>query len=136
MYAKEEGIIHNLNEIADMQGEVAKEAMANGHMDTATLSLIIAKTATEAAKIIEEQGAELTLFKTQPVTGLDLSNTGRLIYTIGSEPQRYTIIAGLQDKYLITPYPIRESALLTNLHLIERSQVAFIDDAQHTVFNA
>ncbi|HGD8094464.1 TPA: hypothetical protein ACI7G4_005043, partial [Escherichia coli] len=26
--------------------------------------------------------------------------------------------------------------LLTNLHLIERSQVAFIDDAQHTVFNA
>ncbi|HHI1585596.1 TPA: hypothetical protein ACP4WT_005408, partial [Escherichia coli] len=25
---------------------------------------------------------------------------------------------------------------LTNLHLIERSQVAFIDDAQHTVFNA
>lgn len=26
MYAKEEGIIHNLNEIADMQGEVAKRS--------------------------------------------------------------------------------------------------------------
>ncbi|MDC7012748.1 hypothetical protein N6O20_26920, partial [Escherichia coli] len=50
--------------------------------------------------------------------------------------QRYTIIAGLQDKYLITPHPIRESEILTNLRLIERSQVAFIDDAQCTVFNA
>lgn len=70
------------------------------------------------------------------LTGLDLSNTGRLIYTIGSELQRYTIIAGLQDKYLITPHPIRESEILTNLRLIERSQVAFIDDAQCTVFNA
>ncbi|EHW2592402.1 hypothetical protein K3E57_004990, partial [Escherichia coli] len=119
-----------------MESEVAKKAVANNHIDVATHTMIVAKVTAEAAKIIEEQGAELTLFKTQPVTGLDLSNTGRLIYTIGSEPQRYTIIAGLQDKYLITPYPIRESALLTNLHLIERSQVAFIDDAQHTVFNA
>ncbi|EPZ8148306.1 hypothetical protein ACXV6Q_003073, partial [Escherichia coli] len=33
-------------------------------------------------------------------------------------------------------HPIRESTLLTNLRLIERSQVAFIDDARHTVFNA
>lgn len=65
MYAKEEGIIHNLNEIADMQGEVAKEAMANGHMDTATLSLIIAKTATEAAEIIEKQAHELEVLRAQ-----------------------------------------------------------------------
>ncbi|HAJ7093751.1 TPA: hypothetical protein ACWKQC_003604 [Escherichia coli] len=136
MNAKEEGIIRALKEISKMESEVAKKAVANNHIDVATHTMIVAKVTADAAKIIEEQGAELTLFKTQPVTGLDLSNTGRLIYTIGSKPQRYTIIAGLQDKYLITPYPIRESALLTNLHLIERSQVAFIDDAQHTVFNA
>ncbi|EAB8580994.1 TPA: hypothetical protein SLT37_004279 [Escherichia coli] len=136
MHAKEEGIIRALKEISKMESEVAKKAVANNHIDVATHTMIVAKVTAEAAKIIEEQGAELTLFKTQPVTGLDLSNTGRLIYTIGSELQRYTIIAGLQDKYLITPHPIRESALLTNLRLIERSQVAFIDDARHTVFNA
>ncbi|EEQ5115723.1 hypothetical protein FMO63_005450, partial [Escherichia coli] len=109
---------------------------ANAHMDVAIHTMIAAKVTAEAAKIIEEQGVELTLLKTKPVTGLDLSNTGRLIYTIGSGLQRYTIIAGLQDKYLITPHPIKESEILTNLRLIERSQVAFIDDAQHTVFNA
>ena len=133
MHAKEEGIIRALKEISKTENEVAKKAIANNHMDVATHTL---RVTAEAAEIIAKQDAELAVLRTQPVTGLDLSNTGRLIYTIGSEPQRYTIIAGLQDKYLITPYPIRESALLTNLHLIERSQVAFIDDAQHTVFNA
>ncbi|HAU9462091.1 MULTISPECIES: hypothetical protein [Escherichia] len=136
MHAKEEGIIRALKEISKMESEVAKKAVANAHMDVATHTMIVAKVTAEAAKIIEEQGVELTLLKTKPVTGLDLSDTGRLIYTIGSEPQRYTIIAGLQNKYLITPHPIRESALLTNLRLTERSQVAFIDDARHTVFNA
>lgn len=136
MHAKEEGIIRALKEISKMESEVAKKAVANAHMDVATHTMIVAKVTAEAAKIIEEQGVELALLKTKPVTGLDLSDTGRLIYTIGSEPQRYTIIAGLQNKYLITPHPIRESALLTNLRLIERSQVAFTDDARHTVFNA
>ncbi|EFB3362424.1 hypothetical protein FQF11_15400 [Escherichia coli] len=136
MHAKEEGIIRALKEISKMESEVAKKAVANAHMDVATHTMIVAKVTAEAAKIIEEQGVELALLKTKPVTGLDLSDTGRLIYTIGSEPQRYTIIAGLQNKYLITPHPIRESVLLTNLRLIERSQVAFIDDARHTVFNA
>lgn len=136
MHAKEEGIISALKEISKMESEVAKKAVANAHMDVATHTMIVAKVTAEAAKIIEEQGVELTLLKTKPVTGLDLSDTGRLIYTIGSELQRYTIIAGLQDKYLITPHPIRESEILTNLRLIERSQVAFIDDAQRTVFNA
>ncbi|MBB9381809.1 hypothetical protein FSF23_029785, partial [Escherichia coli] len=112
-----------------MESEVAKKAVANAHMDVAIHTMIAAKVTAEAAKIIEEQGVELTLLKTKPVTGLDLSNTGRLIYTIGSGLQRYTIIAGLQDKYLITPHPIKESEILTNLRLIERSQVAFIDDA-------
>lgn len=105
-------------------------------MDVATHTLIVARVTAEAAEIIAKQDAELAVLRTQPVTGLDLSNTGRLIYTIGSEPQQYTIIVGLQDKYLITPHPIRESEILTNLCLIERSQVAFIDDAQRTVFNA
>ncbi|EJS6265611.1 hypothetical protein ACNC26_002617 [Escherichia coli] len=136
MHAKEEGIIRALKEISKMESEVAKKAVANAHMDVATHTMIVAKVTAEAAKIIEEQGVELALLKTKPVTGLDLSDTGRLIYTISSEPQRYTIIAGLQNKYLITPHPIRESTLLTNLRLIERSQVAFIDDARHTVFNA
>lgn len=71
-------------------------------MDVATHTLIVARVTAEAAEIIAKQDAELAVLRTQPVTGLDLSNTGRLIYTIGSELQRYTIIAGLQDKYLIT----------------------------------
>ncbi|ARD54065.1 hypothetical protein NFL29_12585 [Escherichia coli] len=136
MHAKEEGIIRVLKEISKTENEVAKKAVANAHMDVATHTLIVARVTAEAAEIIAKQDAELAVLRTQPVTGLDLSNTGRLIYTIGSELQRYTIIAGLQDKYLITPHPIRESEILTNLRLIERSQVAFIDDAQHTVFNA
>ncbi|KEN72683.1 hypothetical protein AD40_1035 [Escherichia coli 1-392-07_S4_C3] len=102
----------------------------------ALYALTIAIATSEAAKIIEEQGKEMAVFRTQPVTGLDLSNTGRLIYTIGSELQRYTIIAGLQGNYLITPYPTKESELLTNLRLIERSQAVFIDDAQRAVFHA
>lgn len=102
MHAKEEGIIRALKEISKMESEVAKKAVANAHMDVATHTMIVAKVTAEAAKIIEEQGVELALLKTKPVTGLDLSDTGRLIYTIGSEPQRYTIIAGLQNKYLIT----------------------------------
>ena len=135
-HAKEEGIIRALKEISKTENEVAKKAIANNHMDVATHTLIVARVTAEAAEIIAKQDAELAVLRTQPVTGLDLSNTGRLIYTIGSELQRYTIIAGLQDKYLITPHPIRESEILTNLRLIERSQVAFIDDAQCTVFNA
>ena len=126
MHAKEEGIIRALKEISKTENEVAKKAIANNHMDVATHTLIVARVTAEAAEIIAKQDAELAVLRTQPVTGLDLSNTG----------QRYTIIAGLQDKYLITPHPIRESEILTNLRLIERSQVAFIDDAQCTVFNA
>ncbi len=82
MNAKKEGIIKALKEISKMESEVAKKAVANNHIDVATHTMIVAKVTAEAAKIIEEQGAELTLFKTQPVTGLDLSNTGRLIYTL------------------------------------------------------
>lgn len=142
MNAKEEGIIHNLNEFADMQGEIAKEAMANGHMDAATFSLIIAKTAADAAEIIKKQAAELEVLRAQsdtrlnlPDTGLNLSDTGRCIYIIGSELQ-YIIIAELQNKYLILPYPIKESEILTNLRLIERSFAVFIDDAQRAALNA
>ncbi|WP_105197498.1 hypothetical protein [Escherichia albertii] len=156
MNAKEEGIIHNLNEFADMQGEIAKEAMANGHMDAATFSLIIAKTAADAAEIIKKQAAELEVLRAQSDTrlnlpdtglnlsdtglnlsdtGLNLSDTGRCIYIIGSELQ-YIIIAELQNKYLILPYPIKESEILTNLRLIERSFAVFIDDAQRAALNA
>ncbi|MDC7012808.1 hypothetical protein N6O20_27255, partial [Escherichia coli] len=111
-HAKEEGIIRALKEISKTENEVAKKAVANAHMDVATHTLIVARVTAEAAEIIAKQDAELAVLRTQPVTGLDLSNTGRLIYTIGSELQRYTIIAGLQDKYLITPHPIRESEIL------------------------
>lgn len=95
MHAKEEGIIRALKEISKTENEVAKKAVANAHMDVATHTLIVARVTAEAAEIIAKQDAELAVLRTQPVTGLDLSNTGRLIYTIGSELQRYTIIAGL-----------------------------------------
>ncbi|BDW69311.1 hypothetical protein H4H16_000243 [Escherichia coli] len=136
MHAKEEGIIRALKEISKMESEVAKKAVANAHLDVATHTMIVAKVTAEAAEIIAKQNAELAVLRPQPVAGLDLSNTGRLIYTIGSELQRYTIVAELHGKYLITPYHTKESELLTNLRLIERSQVAFIDDARHTAFNA
>ena len=136
MNAKEKGIATALKNISKTANRAIQDATNAGMIGPATTAMMIARVTAEAAEIIEKQDAELTVLRTQPVTGLDLSNTGRLIYTIGSELQRYTIIAGLQDKYLITPHPIRESALLTNLRLIERSQVAFIDDARHTVFNA
>lgn len=136
MNAKEKGIVTALKNISKTANRAIQDATNAGMIGPATTAMMIARVTAEAAEIIEKQDAELTVLRTQPVTGLDLSNTGRLIYTIGSEPQQYTIIAGLQDKYLITPHPIRESEILTNLRLIERSQVAFIDDAQRTVFNA
>ncbi|ELO2914162.1 TPA: hypothetical protein ACHKF6_001905 [Escherichia coli] len=136
MNAKEKGIVTALKNISKTANRAIQDATNAGMIGTATTAMMIARVTAEAAEIIEKHDAELTVLRTQPVTGLDLSNTGRLIYTIGSEPQQYTIIAGLQDKYLITPHPIRESEILTNLRLIERSQVAFIDDAQRTVFNA
>ncbi|VEA82914.1 Prophage protein [Escherichia coli] len=97
MHAKEEGIIRALKEISKTENEVAKKAIANNHMDVATHTLIVARVTAEAAEIIAKQDAELAVLRTQPVTGLDLSNTGRLIYTIGSELQRYTIIAGFPE---------------------------------------
>ncbi|MEC9713143.1 hypothetical protein RCT60_08885 [Escherichia coli] len=136
MNAKEKGIVTALKNISKTANRAIQDATNAGMIGPATTAMMIARVTAEAAEIIEKQDAELTVLRTQPVTGLDLSNTGRLIYTIVSEPQQYTIIAGLQDKYLITPHPIRESEILTNLRLIERSQVAFIDDAQRTVFNA
>ncbi|HBA9126848.1 TPA: hypothetical protein J1299_000941 [Escherichia coli] len=136
MNAKEKGIVTALKNISKTANKAIQDATNAGMIGLATTAMMIARVAAEAAEIIEKQDAELTVLRTQPVTGLDLSNTGRLIYTIGSEPQQYTIIAGLQDKYLITPHPIRESEILTNLRLIERSQVAFIDGAQRAVFNA
>ena len=136
MNAKEKGIVTALKNISKAANKAIQDATNAGMIGPATTAMMIARVAAEAAEIIEKQDAELTVLRTQPVTGLDLSNTGRLIYTIGSEPQQYTIIAGLQDKYLITPHPIRESKILTNLRLIERSQVAFIDGAQRAVFNA
>lgn len=136
MNAKEKGIVTALKNISKTANRAIQDATNAGMIGPATTAMMIARVTAEAAEIIEKQDAELTVLRTQPVTGLDLSNTGRLIYTIDSEPQQYTIIAGLQDKYLITPHPIRESEILTNLRLIERSQVAFIDDAQRTVFNA
>ncbi|EOV7572032.1 hypothetical protein ACORCK_000233 [Escherichia coli] len=136
MNAKEKGIVTALKNISKTANRAIQDATNAGMIGPATTAMMIARVTAEAAEIIEKQDAELTVLRTQPVTGLDLSNTGRLIYTIGSELQQCTIIAGLQDKYLITPHPIRESEILTNLRLIERSHVAFIDDAQRTVFNA
>ncbi|MEI1461226.1 hypothetical protein QJN63_22420 [Escherichia coli] len=136
MNAKEKGIVTALKNISKTANKAIQDATNAGMIGPIITAMMIARVTAEAAEIIEKQDAELTVLRTQPVTGLDLSNTGRLIYTIGSEPQQYTIIAGLQDKYLITPHPIRESEILTNLRLIERSQVAFIDGAQRAVFNA
>lgn len=136
MNAKEKGIVTALKNISEAANRAIQDATNAGMIGPATTAMMIARVTAEAAEIIAKQDAELAVLRTQPVTGLDLSNTGRLIYTIGSELQRYTIIAGLQDKYLITPHPIRESEILTNLRLIERSQVVFIDDAQCAVFNA
>ncbi|EEZ0392277.1 hypothetical protein DEN68_001773 [Escherichia coli] len=136
MHAKEEGIIRALKEISKTENEVAKKAVANAHMDVATHTLIVARVTAEAAEIIAKQDAELTVLKTQPTTRLNLSDIGHLIHIIGSELQQYIIIAELQDKYLITPYPVRESEVLTNLRLIERTQAAFIDGTQRAVFNA
>lgn len=102
MYAKEEGIIHNLNEIADMQGEVAKEAMANGHMDTATLSLIIAKTATEAAEIIEKQAHELEVLRAQQTKeNSPATNIGKRVRLTVADDKVYIIVAEDQEKLLI-----------------------------------
>ncbi|EGZ2809378.1 hypothetical protein DXK96_004776, partial [Escherichia coli] len=81
---------------------------------------------------------EIDTLKTQStVAAMNPSSIGRRIYILGSAIMtQYTIIAELHGKYLITPYHTKESELLTNLRLIERSQAVFIDDAQRAVFNA
>ncbi|EBZ0367940.1 TPA: hypothetical protein OUH03_000223 [Escherichia coli] len=122
MYAKEEGIIHNLNEIADMQGEVAKEAMANGHMDTATLSLIIAKTATEAAEIIEKQAHELEVLRAQRTKeNSPATNIGKRVRLTVADDKVYIIVAEDQEKLSIKT--ISASPALE----VNKKEVHFID---------
>ncbi|WP_407906345.1 hypothetical protein [Escherichia coli] len=136
MNAKEKGIVTALKNISKTANRTVQDATNAGMIGPATTAMMITKVTAEAAEIIEKQDAELTVLKTQPVTRLNLSDIGRCIYIIGSKLQQHIILAELQDKYLITPYPIRESEILTNLRLIERTQAAFIDGAQRAVFNA
>ncbi len=136
MNAKEEGIINTLKKLSESHDEMAKKAQKDNQYITALCATTIAMVTAEAAKIIAKQDAELTALRTQPVTGRNLSDIGRCIHVTGQEPQQYIILAELQGKYLITTYPIRESEILTNLRLAERTQVAFIDGEQRVVFNA
>ncbi|WP_218076223.1 hypothetical protein [Escherichia coli] len=136
MNAKEKGIVTALKNISKTANRTVQDATNAGMIGPATAAMMITRVTAEAAEIIEKQDAELTVLKTQPVTSLNLSDIGRCIYIIGSKLQQHIILAELQDKYLITPYPIRESEILTNLRLIERTQAAFIDGAQRAVFNA
>lgn len=138
MNAKEEGIINTLKKISEAEDEMAKDTVKRSQHMAALHALTIAKITADAAKIIEEQSKEIDTLKTQStVAAMNPSSIGRCIYILGSAmmPQ-YTIIAELHGKYLITPYHTKESELLTNLRLIERSQAVFIDDAQRAVFNA
>ncbi|HBN0723289.1 TPA: hypothetical protein L1N81_002155 [Escherichia coli] len=136
MNAKEKGIVTALKNISKAANRTVQDATNAGMIGPATTAMMITRVTAEAAEIIEKQDAELTVLKTQPVTSMNLSDIGRCIYIIGSKLQQHIILAELQDKYLITPYPIRESEILTNLRLIERTQAAFIDGAQRAVFNA
>ena len=138
MNAKEEGIIDTLKKISEAEDEMAKDAVKRSQHMAALHALTIAKITADAAKIIEEQGKEIDTLKTQStVAAMNPSSIGRRIYILGSAIMtQYTIIAELHGKYLITPYHTKESELLTNLRLIERSQAVFIDDAQRAVFNA
>ncbi|BDW24441.1 TPA: hypothetical protein HJP54_003279 [Escherichia coli] len=136
MNAKEKGIVTALKNISETANRAIQDATNAGMIGPATTAMMITRVTAEAAEIIEKQDAELTVLKTQPTTRLNLSDIGHLIHIIGSELQQYIIIAELQDKYLITPYPVRESEVLTNLRLIERTQAAFIDGTQRAVFNA
>ncbi|HBH5163182.1 TPA: hypothetical protein KTQ72_002122 [Escherichia coli] len=124
MYAKEEGIIHNLNEIADMQGEVAKEAMANGHMDTATLSLIIAKTATETAEIIEKQAAELEVIRAQQTKeNSPATNIGKRVRLAVADDKIYIIVAESKDQEKLLIKEISANPALE----ANKKEVRFID---------
>ncbi|TGB75222.1 hypothetical protein [Escherichia sp. E4702] len=124
MYSKEEGIIHNLNEIADMQGEVAKEAMANGHMDTATLSLIIAKTATEAAEIIEKQAAELEVIRAQQTKeNSPATNIGKRVRLAVADDKIYIIVAESKDQEKLLIKEISANPALE----ANKKEVRFID---------
>lgn len=124
MYAKEEGIIHNLNEIADMQGEVAKEAMANGHMDTATLSLIIAKIATEAAEIIEKQAAELEVIRAQQTKeNSPATNIGKRVRLAVADDKIYIIVAESKDQEKLLIKEISANPALE----ANKKEVRFID---------
>ncbi|EIX7350019.1 hypothetical protein ABVX93_002551 [Escherichia coli] len=136
MNTKENRIIDALKQISDDQNGMAGIAKNDNHHMAALYAQTIAAVTAEAAEIIEKQAAELTVLRTQPVTRLNLSDTGRCIYIIDQEPQQYIILAELQDKYLITSYPMRESEIMTNIRLIKRTQAVFIDGTQRAVLNA
>lgn len=120
------------------QDKLSRAAQKDNQHMAALYALTIAIATSEAAKVIEEQSKEIDTLKTQStVAAMNPSSIGRCIYILGSAMMlQYTIIAELHGKYLITPYHTKESELLTNLRLIERSQAVFIDDAQRAVFNA
>ncbi|EGF4315158.1 hypothetical protein ICJ31_001480 [Escherichia coli] len=138
MNAKEKNIINTLKIVSAEQDKLSRAAQKDNQHMAALYALTIAIATSEAAKVIEEQSKEIDTLKTQStVAAMNPSSTGRCIYILGSAMMlQYTIIAELHGKYLITPYHTKESELLTNLRLIERSQAVFIDDAQRAVFNA
>lgn len=138
MNAKEKNIINTLKIVSAEQDKLSRAAQKDNQHMAALYALTIAIATSEAAKVIEEQSKEIDTLKTQStVAAMNPSSIGRCIYILGSAMMlQYTIIAELHGKYLITPYHTKESELLTNLRLIERSQAVFIDDAQRAVFNA
>ncbi|XTZ36730.1 hypothetical protein ACQYRI_11995 [Salmonella enterica] len=136
MNAKEEGIVTALKKISEAVNRTIQEATNAGMIEHAANAMIITKVTAEAAEIIEKQDKEIAELKKQAASRNNTSDIGCRIFIAGSAPQEHIIIAELAGKYLISPYPLTESGLLTNVRLINRDQAVFIDGAQHAVFNA
>lgn len=137
MNAKEEGIVTALKKISEAVNRTIQEATNAGMIEHAANAMIITKVTAEAAEIIEKQDKEIAELKKQSAASRNnTSGIGCRIFIAGSAPQEHIIIAELAGKYLISPYPLTKSGLLTNVRLINRSQAAFIYGAQHAELNA
>ena len=61
---------------------------------------------------------------------------GKRVFIINNPQQEYIILADLQGSYMIAAVPANESEPLSDVHIIRRDRIAFIDIATSSPFNA
>ena len=137
MNAKDTVTITKLKKISEMEDALARQALREGLIPFYVRSMAIAEVTASAAGLIESLNNEISTLKAQ-LTGTNTSSPsiGKRVFIINNPQQEYIILADLQGSYMIAAVPANESEPLSDVHIIRRDRIAFIDIATSSPFNA